>query len=68
MAETERARWFVGHDQSGHRYLVRLDHKAAWNAWCELRDDDPVAWTVPDGIEAVRIDGAFVSFTDPVLS
>ena len=60
-------RYFIGNDQSGHRYIVPLDQRGQWDAWCSLDEDDEEAWEVPDDIDAVRIDGAFVSFIFPVV-
>jgi hypothetical protein len=56
-------RWFIGHDCSGHTYLVPLARAAEWEAFCELPEDDERSWDVPAW--AGRLDGRRLTFTDP---
>jgi hypothetical protein len=56
-------RFFIGHDQSGHEYLVPLGRIHAWRDWCAIDEDDERSWDVPDF--ARRIDGGALTFTDP---
>lgn len=68
MANTDkRTRYFIGFDSSGHRYLVPYEYRIDWERWCEIPEDDEAGWEVPDHIDAVRIDGAFVHFVEPVV-
>lgn len=67
QAASTRTRYFIGHDQSSHRYLVPYAARRDWKEWCELPDDDERAWEVPEHIEAIRIDGAFVHFVEPTV-
>lgn len=60
-------RFFIGFDSSSHRYLVPFDQRKAWEEWCALDEDDEEAWEVPDHIDAIRIDGAFVHFCCPTV-
>lgn len=57
--------YFIGADDSGHRYLVPLNRRHEWLAWCELPGDDPASWTEPD--YAVRFEGELLTFEDPKL-
>ena len=59
------ARYFVGGDDSGHRYLVPLDRRDDWLAWRGLGEDSSESWNVPD--YAVRFEGELLTFTDPRL-
>jgi len=56
-------RYFIDTDQSSHRYLVEAAHLEEWTAWASLPEDDERAWEVPSF--AKRIDGAFLTFSDP---
>ena len=67
MTAPEHRRYFIGHDCSGHRYLVPLDCRHDWDEWCEIPDDDERSWDVPDHIDAIRLDGAFVHFCCPTV-
>lgn len=67
MTADKRTRYFIGHDCSGHRYLVPYKWRHEWDEWCNLDEDDEAAWEVPEQIEAIRIDGAFVHFVEPVV-
>lgn len=60
-------RWYIGFDQSSHRYLIKLKDRNAWDEWCAIDPDDERAWEVPDEITAIRIDGAFVHFFFPTV-
>lgn len=64
--ETHR-RYFIGFDQSGHRYLIPHDCRNAWDEWCKIPDDNEESWEVPESIDAIRIDGAYVSFCCPTV-
>lgn len=56
-------RYFVGHDNSGHEYLVPVSDAAAWRVWSELPDDDERGWDVP--AYAQRLDGGTLTFEAP---
>jgi hypothetical protein len=58
-------RYFIGHDGSGHEYLVPVEKTAEWFAWAELDDDDEAAWEVPP--YAHRIDGGTLTFSAPQI-
>lgn len=62
-----KIRYFIGFDNSGHRYLVQADCRHDWDIWCELPEDDEASWEVPEHIEAMRIDGSFVTFCEPTV-
>lgn len=62
----EPRRYFIGADDSGHRYAVPVDRRDDWANWSERAANpstfDPGAWNAPDYV--VRIEGDF-TFTDP---
>jgi hypothetical protein len=58
-------RWFIGHDCSGHQYLIPEAREAEWGAFCEIPEDDERSWEVPDW--AVRIDGGQLTFCFPYI-
>ncbi len=58
-------RYFIDSDDSGHRYLIEADHKAEWDAWLSLPENDERAWDAP--AFAMRIDGSLVEFENPTL-
>lgn len=62
-----KTRYFIGFDNSGHRYLVPADCRYDWDIWCELPDDDEASCEVPGHIAAIRIDGSFVTFCEPTV-
>lgn len=37
-----KTRYFVGFDNSGHRYIVPADCRHDWAQWCELPEGDAV--------------------------
>lgn len=60
---TPPARYFIGHDQSGHTYVVPLARHAEWRKWSSWPEGDVRGWTQPEW--ATRIDGvSSISFTD----
>lgn len=57
-------RYFLGRDNSSHRYLVPIQHYDAWHDWAEIPEDDERSWEVPDF--ARRIYNPYrLTFTDP---
>ena len=58
-------RYFLGGDNSGHNYIVPVERRKEWNKWCNLDEDDPIAWNTPE--YAVRVNGSIelITFTDP---
>lgn len=50
-------------DESSHRYYIPFDRLEHWWEWSEIDEDDPASWDVPD--YARRIDGGYLTFTDP---
>jgi len=56
------ARYFLGMDNSGHRYAVPVEHREEWDKWSSLDEDDPEGWQPPPW--AIGIEGNF-TFTDP---
>jgi hypothetical protein len=65
-------RYFVGHDNSGHSYIVPWKAYKAWGDWVEFSSSNEETWTdaetdyawnTPDYAE--RIDGGTLTFTDP---
>lgn len=56
-------RYFIDHDNSGHRYLVNFAFKRQWDKWLKLPEDNEESWEAPDYAE--RIDGALVTFENP---
>lgn len=72
MASSEE-RFFVGSDDSGHKYLVPTSKRAEWLAWeaqVAAYDwlDNPDE-NIPDDVPAYakRIDGGTLTFTDPKI-
>lgn len=55
-------RYFIGHDNSGHQYIVPVSKRDEWFAWADLPDDDERGWEEPP--YATRIGGG-LTFTDP---
>lgn len=55
-------RYFLGHDNSGHDYVVPVSRRDEWFRWLEIPEDDERSWEVPE--YAKRIDGR-LTFTDP---
>jgi len=53
--DAKAGRYFIGCDDSGHRYLVEAARRADFNAWAELDPDDENGWDTPP--YAHRIDG-----------
>ena len=56
-------RYFIGRDNSGHRYLVDAERQADWLAWSSLPEDDEAGWDQPS--YARRLDGTTVIFENP---
>lgn len=56
------ARYFLGHDDSGHDYAVPIERQAEWLAWLAIPEDDERAWEAPT--YAIALDGRF-TFSDP---
>lgn len=56
-------RYFIGADESGHSYIVPVDHAEAWHQWRALPESDPAAWEAP--AFARRIVEGGLTFTDP---
>jgi hypothetical protein len=59
-------RYFLSQDNSSHWYLVPVENREEWDAWCNLDEDDEAAWDAPDF--ARRLDGGpnGITFSDPV--
>lgn len=55
-------RYFVGHDNSGHDYLVPVERRDEFWAWAELPEDDEAGWETPDYATMI---GGVLTFTDP---
>lgn len=55
-------RYFLAGDNSGHDYVVPVEHKEEWFAWLEIPEDDERSWDVPEF--ATQVDGG-LTFTDP---
>lgn len=64
---TTKARYFIGSDNSGHKYVVPAEQHEAWSEWANLPEDDERAWEAPE--YATRIPGALslLTFSDPVV-
>ena len=58
---TPTVEYFIGHDCSGHKYVVPLARKDEWDKWADLPEEDERAWDVPD--YAVRLDGGRLVFS-----
>lgn len=58
-------RYFIGSDNSGHKYVVELAHRDEWVAWSELPEDDESGWETPDYAHRLNMSLSFLSFTDP---
>lgn len=56
-------RWFLDSDESGHGYLVPVEHAEEWETWRDLDQDDEAAWTAPAW--AVPVDGGGLTFEKP---
>ncbi len=56
--------YYIGHDNSGHDYLVPWMKREEFSKWSELPEDDEAGWTAPDW--AFRIDGGCLTFENPV--
>ena len=60
--EEDNFRYFIGADNSGHDYLVPVSFRQEWNDFCELDEEDPASWDVPDW--AIKFEGD-LTFSDP---
>lgn len=58
-------RYFVGIDNSSHRYLVPLAKRDHWNKWVDLPEDNPRSWDAPDYAE--RFEGGLLTFESPEI-
>lgn len=47
-------RFFIGSDESSHKYIVPLSRKADWDAWREIPEDDPRSWDAPEYAEMIE--------------
>lgn len=56
-------RYFIGHDESGHSYLVPVEHHDEWEKWTELDQDTEAAWDTPTW--ATILDGGTLTFEKP---
>jgi hypothetical protein len=61
----EAGRYFIGHDQSSHKYLVPCAQRAAWDAWTAISEDDERSWQVPSF--ATEIGGGPLTFSSPMV-
>lgn len=41
-------RFLLRQDLSSHWYVIPAERKAAWDAWCDLDEDDEAAWDAPE--------------------
>lgn len=59
-------RYFLGHDQSCHWYLVPAARRAEWEKWSNIPEDDEASWDEPAWAKRIGGDPACVTFTDPI--
>jgi hypothetical protein len=52
----------VASDNSGHEYIIPVEHLDEWNAWAELDEDDERSWDAPEWAE--RLAGGRLTFSD----
>lgn len=57
------SRYFEGVDNSSHHYLIPLEKRSEWYAFCELPEDDERSWDTPEWAE--RLDGGLLTFEKP---
>ena len=48
-------RFFLDQDQSSHWYIIPVGHRAEWDAWRDIPEDDERSWEVPEF--AIMVDG-----------
>lgn len=58
-------RYFIGVDNSGHRYLVPTENQAEWEAWVNIPEDHVGSWNVPYFAKEI---GGFLTFGRPDIN
>lgn len=61
----EDQRYFIGYDNSGHKYIVPVAHWEDWEEWLKIPEDDERSWDEPG--YATRFSGC-LTFTYPIIS
>jgi hypothetical protein len=56
-------RYFLDSDNDGHWYVIPESKQQEWDDWLDLPDDDPKAWTPPEGVSEVGGSPSLVKFT-----
>ena len=59
--------FFLGRDQSSHWYVIPEEHRAAWEEWCDLDEDDEASWIAPKFAIPVNGSPSNVTFTNPEI-
>ena len=59
-------RFFFDTDNDSHWFLVPLERKDEWDAWCSLDEDDENAWDAPEWARPLGGDPSRISFVDPL--
>ena len=62
-----REEYFLGQDGACHWYVVPVAHRADWDEWCNLSEDDERAWDPPSFARAIGGSPSLVTFSFPVL-
>ena len=59
-------RYFIGHDESGHRYIVPVYRKIEFDMWATA--DTEGKNFDPGKFNEFRLDGGLLTFTDPKVN
>ncbi len=60
-------RFFIGCDNSAHRYVVPVVHRAEWEEWANLPEDDERAWDAPGYAKRIPGSLSLLTFAEPVI-
>jgi len=58
-------KYFLDQDNSGHWYLVPVEHKEAWKIWSDLDEDDEASWEAPEYAQQLGTRPSCVQFENP---
>lgn len=58
-------RYFIGCDNSSHRYVVPVAMRAEWEEWANLPEEDERSWEAPGWANRVPGSLALLTFAEP---
>ena len=63
----DTGRFFLSTDNDSHWYVIPVECREDWEAFCDLDPDSEAAWTSPDWAVAVGGPPDLVTFERPVF-